>query len=317
MAIPSVTFARPQWIVLLAIPVILLFWEWTRKGHPLVLPFDNAERRGKGRWIATLVLTANSLPALLLALAIVLLARPIVYAAPKIERQLSNIQIVLDCSLSMRSEYGVQQGSEPYTRFDAAVDSIDSFITARSGDAFGLTIFSKNFLHWVPLTQDVSAIRMAREFIAPENFPDPIWGGTFVAKALDGAITPLSKRGEGDRMIVLITDGESRDLSGQSLRDIVSKLQQANIMVYAISMTDSPIAPGLVEVTRRTGGEVFQALTPQSLQIVFDSIDEMQKVQVKAAKPEVIDYFDPFLLPALGLCLLQVTVLFGLRFTPW
>jgi len=82
-------------------------------------------------------------------------------------------------------------------------------------------------------------------------------------------------------------------------------------------MTDSPIAPGLVEVTRRTGGEVFQALTPQSLQIVFDSIDEMQKVQVKAAKPEVIDYFDPFLLPALGLCLLQVTVLFGLRFTPW
>lgn len=310
------TFANPQWIALLVVPVTLVFWEWVRRGHPLVLPFDDVNER-RGWLLRGIVLAANSLPALLLAFAIVLLARPITFAPPKTERQLSNIQIVLDCSLSMREAYGHQTNEVAYTRFDGAMDSIEKFVTAREGDAFGLTIFSRNFLHWVPLTADVDAIQRARPFIAPENFPDPIWGGTYIAKALDGAIAPLARHAEGDRMIILITDGESRDLEGEALRKIVAKLTHANIVVYAISMTDSPIAQGLKDVTRQTGGAVFKAVTPETLQVVFRSIDQMQKVEVRAVRAEVIDCYDPLILPALIVVGLQLLALFGIRFTPW
>jgi Ca-activated chloride channel family protein len=217
----------------------------------------------------------------------------------------------------MIEPYGPQTGNQRYRRFDGAMDAIERFITAREGDAFGLTIFSRNFIHWVPLTQDVSAIRLARTFIAPEVFPDPIWGGTYIAKALDGAISPLTRHAEGDRMIILLTDGEGRDIVQGGEREIIAKLKRHEIVVFAISMFDGEIAPGLENITRETGGQTFRALTPQTLQIVFDRIDAMKKVEVRESKPEVIDFLDPFLAPAAVVLVLQILVLFGLRFTPW
>jgi Ca-activated chloride channel family protein len=309
------TFVHPEWIVFLVAPVTLMFWEWVRRGQPLVLPFDDVPQR-RGRLLGLLVRAANCLPAALLAVGIVLLARPLTFAPPKAERQLSNIQIVLDTSLSMRETYGPQEG-ERYTRFDGAMDAVETFLTARQGDAFGLTIFSRQFLHWVPLTTDTSAIRLARTFIAPELFPDPLWGGTYIAKALEGAIVPLTKHAEGDRLIILITDGEGRDIAERGEREIIAKLRQNQISVFAISMTDKPVNPALEAIARETGGQLFTALTPQALAIVFDRIDEMKKVEIRATRPEVIDFIEPFLLPAAVLLAAQLLALFGIRFTPW
>jgi Ca-activated chloride channel homolog len=310
------TFAHPKLILLLAVPVILIFWEWVRRGRPLVLPFDDVHKR-RGWLLGGLVLTANCLPAVLLAFAIVLLARPLTFAAPRQERQLSNIQIVLDTSGSMGSRYGPQTGEQPYTRFDGAMDAIDKFLSAREGDACGLTIFSRNFVHWVPLTQDTAAIRMARPFILPKNFPGQVWGGTFVGKALEGAIGPLTQRPQGDRMIIVITDGESQDTRNGAEREVIAKLRRNKIVVFAVSIRDEPTDPGLENIARETGGQAFQAITPQSLRIVFDRIDAMQKIEVRATKPEVLDFLEPFLPLALGVLVAQVLVLFGLRFAPW
>ena len=309
------TFAYPKLIWLLVIPVTLIFWEWVRRGQPLVLPFDDVHKR-RGWLLGGLVLVANSLPAVLLAFAIVFLARPLTFAPPKTERLLSNIQIVLDTSGSMLEAYG-DQSDKPYARFDGAMDCIEKFLSAREGDAFGLTVFSRNFIHWVPLTQDTTAIRMARTFISPKVFPDKIWGHTYIAKALEGAIAPLTRHSNGDRMIILITDGEGLDIQKGAERDVIAKLNRQRITVFAVSMTTKDVAPGLENIARETGGEIFRAVTPQALQTVFHRIDQMKKVEVATTKPQVIDYFDPFLLPALGCLAAQVLVLFGLRFTPW
>ena len=66
-------FARPKLILLLVIPVTLIFWEWVRRGQPLVLPFNVLHKR-RGWFVGGVVLVANSLPAALLALAILFLA---------------------------------------------------------------------------------------------------------------------------------------------------------------------------------------------------------------------------------------------------
>ena len=38
-------FARPLLLLLLMIPVSISFWEWVRKGQPLVMPFDRGNQR--------------------------------------------------------------------------------------------------------------------------------------------------------------------------------------------------------------------------------------------------------------------------------
>ncbi len=311
------TFAYPKLIVLLVIPVALLFWEWVRHGRPLVMPFDDVRQR-RGWLVGVPVLVANSLPAVLLALAIVFVARPLTFAPPKTQRELSNIQIVLDASTSMvYNTYGPQEEDKPYTRFHGALDAIDSFVTAREGDAFGLTIFSRQYLHWVPLTQDTRAIRMARDIIWPEMFPDEIWGYTYIARALNGAITPLSGHANGDRMIILITDGESADFHDGNVREVIAKLKNHRIVVFAIALNDQSFSPDLESIANETGGQAFKALTPQTLKVVFDRIDQMKKVEIRETRPEVIDFFDPFIVPGLILLGVQTLVLFGLRFTPW
>src|SRR6185503_14700649 len=94
------------------------------------------------------------------------------------ERQMTNIQFCLDVSSSMTSPFG--SGS----RYDAAMDAISEFINQRKGDAFGLTIFGNEVLHWVPITKDVSAIKLATPFLRPEKMPY-YFGGTQIGKALE------------------------------------------------------------------------------------------------------------------------------------
>ena len=75
------------------------------------------------------------LPILLLAIAILLLAGPRRFEQPRSEREMTNILFCLDVSGSMTAPFGA--GS----RYDAAMTSLNDFISFRKGDAFGLTVF--------------------------------------------------------------------------------------------------------------------------------------------------------------------------------
>ena len=320
-------FLHPQWLALLALPVVLAFWEWVRRGQPIALPFDHGRQR-RGLVLRFLVLCANCLPALLLAVAIIILAHPVSFKPPEVERKLNNVQIVLDTSGSMAENHGSQANGR-HTRFDSAMGAILKFTNYRKGDAFGLTIFSRHFIHWLPLTLDTESFALARPFIVPNNpkldppsmgrhgLPDELWGITFIGKALLGATDLLAERPNGDRMIILITDGESSDIKPPHDAEIIATLQAQDITVFGILMTDEPIEPALVGICRATGGEVFNAVTPDALETVFHRIDEMKKVVVLEKKPQVADHYEPFFIPALGLLILSVGSMFGLRFTPW
>jgi Ca-activated chloride channel family protein len=274
----------------------------------------SAGRRG---WVLRcLVLLANCLPAGLLGLAIVFLAHPITFQPPEVERQLTNIQLVLDTSGSMREKHGDQTRAR-HSRFDSAMESIETFLHHRKGDAFGLTIFSRNFIHWVPLTLDTEAIVMSRPFIAPNVLPDELWGGTYIGNALYGAAAHLAERPVGDRMIILLTDGESSDIKSPKDVPIIADLRAKGVLVFAVFLTNDAVDQGLINICRSTGGEAFNAVTPEALNAVFKRIDEMKKVVVLEKKPRAADYYDPFFLPALALLLAAVLALFGLRFNPW
>ena len=146
---------------------------------------------------------------------------------------LTNIELCVDISSSMTSPLG------DGTRYDASMKAIDHFLDIRKGDAFGLTFFANNVLHWVPLTSDPSAIRCAPPFMKPENAP-PWMTGTMIGKTLLACKEILASREEGDRMIILVSDGESADLYGGKDMEIAQTLKKNNITVYSIHISQSP-----------------------------------------------------------------------------
>jgi Ca-activated chloride channel family protein len=302
-------FMHPWYLVALLIPLALLFWVWWPKTPKLVLPYDHGRSRRGPVWRVMLDL-AGSLPPLLLAIAIVLLAEPQQFGEPKEKRSLTNIEICLDVSGSMTAEFG--EG----TRYDAAMKSVDEFLSYRKGDAFGLTFFGNEYLHWCPLTTDVSAIRCSPPFMRPENIPIH-FGGTEIGKAIKASRKVLEERQEGDKMILLVTDGFSSDLGAGSDVEIANQMKAAGVMVFSVIIGDSPAQEEVKTICHMTGGESFEAGDPAALPEVFKRIDQMKPAKVTKTMPDLSDNFWFFAVLGLSALGLMTLTALGLRAAPW
>jgi Ca-activated chloride channel family protein len=238
------------------------------------------------------------------------LAGPQRFGAPRSQRVMTNIEFCVDISGSMTAQLG--DGS----RYDASMAAINNFLDYREGDAFGLTFFGNSVLHWVPLTQDPSAIRYSPPFMRPENAP-PWFGGTAIAKALRACQEVLTSRQEGDRMIILVSDGMSSDLrSGQDVQ-LAKELAADGIVVYAVHIADGDPPDAIVNVTNLTGGEAFPGGDAEGVKTVFRRIDQMQPTRLERSLPEPQDNYVPYCVAGLSLLGLATAGLFRLRVTPW
>jgi Ca-activated chloride channel family protein len=303
------TFEYPMRLLWLAVPLLLICWEVLHRRRRVPLPVDGT-RTGPKHWLSALVTGAGLLPAVLLAVAIVILARPLKPDVPRQERQLTNVELVMDVSGSMTSPFG--QG----TRFDGSMEAIRQFTSRRRGDAFGLTIFGDEVLKWTPLTTDLAAIESAAPWLRPESLPGQ-FGGTQAGKAVRFSRETLSLRGEGDRAIILISDGDSSDLMGDQARQIAAELVGDRIVLYAVFVGDGAPPQQLYDLARPAGGTVFMASNPESLKSIFEHIDRMNPVKLKPVAAQQIDASWPFLLVGLAtLGAFQLSLL-GVRFTPW
>jgi len=304
-----ITFAYPAALLLLLVPVGLIYWELKRQGAPLLMPFDH-QATHEGLWLGRLLGLAGCLPALILAVAILLLAGP---QLPKIsgqERELKNILFCLDLSGSMGAGFG------DGTRYDAAMEAIEEFTEYREEDAFGLTIFGNEVMHWVPLTRDLSAIRMATPFLGPDKMPR-YFGGTQIGKALLACREKLTEQNEGDRMVILVSDGYSGDLGGERTYEVGAQLRADKIQLFHVHVAEGEAPAEMYELTGMTGGEVFTAGDPGTLKEVFRQIDSMAAVRMKPIAPRYADYFWPFALSGMIVLGLHQLAQLGLRYTPW
>jgi len=303
------TFAHPWVLLLLLAPLLLLAWTWRRRTGAVVAPFDGSRARGS-RWLGVVVDAAETLPVLLLAAAIVMLAGPQRLSEPQTRRVLTNIEFCVDISGSMTSKFG------DGTRYDGAMKAIEGFLDKRKGDAFGLTFFGNNVLHWVPLTSDTSAIRCAPPFMRPGHVP-PWFGGTMIGKAMLACRDVLRQREEGDRMLILVSDGDSADLGGGNDMEIGETLRKDGIVVYCIHCAEYETPDPVVNIAAVTGGAAFQADDPDALGTVFARIDGMQQTKLEKVSAETLDDFEPWCLIGLSLLALASMTAFGLRYTPW
>ena len=170
------TFAHPPWLLLLVFPLALGFWSVRRQGGGLKMPFDHHKHPSR-RALAIVLRGVELLPAVLLAMAVLLIARPQTMRVPEQDRIATHITVCMDVSGSM----GVGLGEQ--NRYESAAAAIESFTHAREGDAIGLTLFGSWPLRWVPLTKDLQVLRNALAFANPRNQPRGM-GGTMIGSAL-------------------------------------------------------------------------------------------------------------------------------------
>jgi Ca-activated chloride channel family protein len=307
-----IPFAYPWVLAFLAIPLVMLVWVWRGRHPTLVLPFDHSGVK-RGRFLRFFLDLAATFPVLLLAVAILILAGPQQLSEPKSKKVLTNIQFCLDVSGSMNAGYGADGGN----RYDAAMEAINEFIAFRDGDAFGLTVFGDHYLHWLQLTTDPTVFKYATPFLGPSRMPRWFSGGTAIGKATKQCMNILIEREEGDRMIILLTDGYSSDLSSGNDAKIAQELAANDIVVYAISIVEGAPHDQLSTLAHGTGGEVFSAGDPSALEVVFHSIDGMQETKMEKISAETMDWFHPFAVTGLGLLGMHGLCLFGIRYTPW
>jgi Ca-activated chloride channel family protein len=305
----SLSFAHPIVLALLPLSAMLAMWIWRRRSGRVVLPFDHT-LVGRGNRLAAILNLAETMPALVLAAVIFILAGPQRLSEPRTRRALTNIEFCVDVSGSMNAPFG--NG----TRYDASMQAINEYLDYRQGDAFGLTFFGNSVLHWVPLTSDTSAVRCAPPFMKPTQLP-PWFGGTEIAKALLACKEVLTKREEGDRMIVLVSDGTSFDLHGGNDMRVAGILRQHNIVVYSIHISETEVPAPIANITTLTGGAVFAPGDPEGLKAVFQRIDAMQPARLEKTAAETLDDFGPYCLAGLSLLGLSLLASFGLRYTPW
>ncbi len=312
-----VSFQSPLWLFLLLIPAWLVWWVWTRHSGRVAFPFDhvvsiNGVAKRPSRIWPVLLKMAETLPVLILAMVIIILAGPQQTGLPISKRLLTNIEFCVDVSGSMSASFGEA------TRYDESMQAIHRFLDYREGDAFGLSFFGNAVVHWVPLTTDTSAIKCAPPFMHPNNRNRPYWfGGTEIGKALLSCRQVLKSRPEGDRIIILISDGYSSDLDNGRSEEIAAMLSDDGIVVYDVHVAEGEIPSEIVTIATMTGGEAFQPGDPETLSKVFAKIDQMVPAKIERTLGELMDNFQPFCLIALGLTGLFQLSLFGWRYTPW
>ncbi len=303
-------FAHPWLLTLLAIPALLIAHQWCTDARALPLPFDHQQTKNS-RFLTILLNSVNTLPYLLLAIAILLIAGPRKFEQPKSKRKLTNIMFVLDVSGSMSASFGEKD------QYEVAMDSLNGFLDYRKGDAFSLMVFGDHNLRWVPLTTDVSAFRCAPPFLHPNKLPPWFSGGTSIGKALKQAEKYLVTAEEGDRMIVLLSDGWSSDLGDGNDAKVAASLQENKITTFTIHIGGGEAPDEVSVISHMTGGQTFAAGDPGALDAIFQKIDTMTQAPLERLTPDPVDHFRPYLYTAFGIGAAYLLSLFGLRYNPW
>lgn len=258
------TFGQPEFLyALAAVPAAALFMVWAswrrrsalaRLGDAGLIAILSAsvDRRARGLrgwlWLVALALT------------IFAVARPQWGSDVEVvERQGVQLMVALDISKSMLAE-----DLKP-NRLGRAKLEIASLMDKLGGDEVGLVLFSGAAFLQFPLTFDYATARTFLEGAEPSMISRP---GTVIGEAIDVAIEGFDEQSAGQKVILIVTDGESHE--GDPVEAAREALERG-VVVYTLGLgagEGEPI-PEYDEVGRLTG-----FIRDQQGNVVLSRLDE-------------------------------------------
>lgn len=307
-------FHQPEFLVLLLLPAITGAVSVWRGGCIVPLPGDHLEL-GRHPFMNVLLRASSLVPHLFLALAIVFLSGPErevgLQTRPRIT---TNVVVAMDVSGSMSY---MLDGS---TRYAVAIKALEEFAPQekqRSGDSFGLIYFGTLALQWLPLTTDWQAFLQSLNLWDPAKTPQRMAGTNLRQALLTGQRALRAEQG-GDRMLLLVTDGEDSTFTPHLAEQLGQQFRNDGIRLYILQIGYAAPTPAMSTVAGRSGGMAFVARNGAAIAQVFSDISKMRRSEIEVYTPGREPAYRPWVLVGLYLGVFYIiTLAGGLRFAPW
>ncbi len=229
-----------------------------------------------------------------------------------------DLMLAVDLSGSMK-EADMQINRQRVNRLQAVQQIAGEFIEQREGDRLGLILFGTQAYLQSPLTLDRRTVKtlLNEAFIGMAGEER-----TAIGNAIALAVKRLQSRKEGDKVLILLTDGENNggNISPEKATELAAKM---GLKVYTIGIGSNRGRGGffgggrsgvdersLQQIAKATGGRHFRARDSRELAEIYAIIDQLETVEeeVQTLRPVTeLFYWPASLAFALG------SILLGLR----
>jgi len=313
-------FYSPWFLLLFLLFIPLIILDIRKKKKPGIrVPSTQNMVENKGiLWVLFLLKISKYI---ILSAMIIAIARPRTFTISQDQDDNKGIDIMLsvDVSLSM-----LAKDLEP-DRLTALKTIAKRFVDKRPGDRIGLVAYSGEAFTKVPVTSDHAVLL---EELNSLNSLE-LQPGTAIGEGLSVAVSHLKNSKAKSKIIILMTDGVNT-IENAMPAQVGAQLAKSNdIKVYTIGIGTNGYAlmptatdifgdlvfteaevkidePVLREIAQTTGGKYFRATSNQSLEEVYNEINQLEKTELKSTKLyNYQEYFRIFLWIALGTLILD------------
>ncbi|WP_091245197.1 vWA domain-containing protein [Aquimonas voraii] len=280
---------------MLPLPLLALLLPAARVqlGSALRLPFelpDAAVTKARSRLFAPRLLLALPVWGLLCLAAAQPQRLGEIEAPPSSGRDL---MLAVDVSGSMAAE-DMQIAGRRVDRLTAVKRVLGDFLDRRAGDRVGLILFGQSAYLLTPLTFDRAHVRYQLE----TSVIGMAGRETAIGDAIGLGVKRLRERGEGQRVLILLTDGVHN--AGALDPERATQLAMAeNVRVHTIGMGGEGgsasvfglqvATPGagideasLRRIAKNTGGRYFRARDTRELAGIYAELDRLEPVEQEA-----------------------------------
>jgi Ca-activated chloride channel family protein len=292
-------FAHPYSFLLLAFIPLLMLYRKKRRFDPVM---GVSSIGSWGRVEKSLALSIHRLLPVLkylaLALMITAMARP-QWGTQQVRMSTEGINIILavDISESMAA-LDFKKDARVVNRLEAVKGVVNEFVGKRNGDRIGMVVFGSEAYTQIPLTRDYQTLSAVLERLEI-GAAGP---STAIGDALGISIKRLSDIDSKSNIIILLTDGRSN--SGELTPETAAEIAgEKDIKIYTVGVGGKGKAPfkvnhpfwgeqvvyqqvdmdedALVRIAKTTGGQYYRAQDTENLKRIYDTIDALEKTEVK------------------------------------
>ncbi|WP_312819122.1 vWA domain-containing protein [Kaistella carnis] len=307
-------FYSPWFLLLFAVFIPLMILD-SRKKKRSGITVPSTQNMTENNSILFVLFLLKISKYILLSALIIALARPRSFTISQDQDDSKGIDIMLsvDVSLSM-----LAKDLEP-DRLTALKDIAKKFVAQRPGDRIGLVTYSGEAFTKVPVTSDHAVVIDELDQLNPLELQP----GTAIGEGLSVAVTHLRNSKAKSKIIILMTDGVNTIENAMPTQVGAELARSSGIKVYSIGIGTNGYAlmptqtdifgdlvfteaevkidePVLREIAQTTGGKYFRATSNESLQEIYDEINQLEKSDLKTTKLyNYKEYFRTFLWIAL------------------
>jgi len=297
----GITFLNPEFFFLfLLLPLVIGWLYWKRNEQFATLKMSSVKGFKTTQSLAAklkpylFVLRIATMSSLIIAL-----ARPRTVDISNETKSTKGLDIVMsvDVSSSMLAKDLLPN------RLEALKKVAKTFIENRPNDRIGIVVYAAEAYTKTPVTSDKAIVLEAIESI---RFDNVIKDGTGIGMGLTTAVNRLKESKAKSKVIILLTDGVNNagfiepETASEIAREYGIKVYTIGLgtngkaqFPYAISSTGEmlfrmmPVEIDeklLKTIAKNTGGKYFRATNNDKLKAIYQSIDKLEKSEIKELK---------------------------------